>query len=193
MGRVREFDVDQALDSAMNLFWSKGYEATSISDLVQVTGVHRGSLYATFGDKHALFLAAVKHYLSSVVARQISLLRGPRRGVDAIRAFFDDIINISISDKRACGCLVTNSAAELAAHDKAVAEVLRESLGRLEDSFVESLLEARESGAISGDHDPLVQARFLTSSLHGLRVSAKLHPDRDYLNDVVDSIMASLR
>lgn len=177
----------------MNLFWSKGYEATSVSDLVQVMGVHRGSLYAAFGDKHALFLAAVKHYISSVVARHVSLLRGPQRGLDAVRAFFDDIVDFSISDTRSCGCFITNSAAELASHDKAVADILRESLDRLENAFTQSLLQARESGTITGDRDPVVQARFLTSSLHGLRVSAKLHPDRGYLNDVVDSIMASLQ
>lgn len=177
----------------MNLFWCKGYEAASVNDLVKVMGVHRGSLYAAFGDKHALFLAAVKHYVSSVVARHMSLLRGPRRGLDSIHAFFDDIVDFSISDTRSRGCFVTNSAAELAAHDKAVADVLRDSLERLENAFLQSLLQARESGAVSGDRDPVVQARYLTSSLHGLRVTAKLHPDRSYLNDVVDSIMASLR
>ena len=135
----------------------------------------------------------MKHYVSSVVVRHMALLRGPRRGLDAIHAFFDDIVDFSISDTRTCGCFITNSAAELAAHDKAVADILRDSLERLENAFVQSLIQARESGAISGDRDPVVQARFLTSSLHGLRVSAKLHPDRCYLNDVVDSIMASLR
>lgn len=193
MGRAREFDVDQALDSAMHLFWNKGYEATSVSELVQVMGVHRGSMYAAFGDKHALFIATVKHYISSIVARHMSVLHGPQRGLQAIRAFFDDIVDFSISDSRSCGCFVTNSAAELGARDKVVADILRDSLDRLENAFVQSLLQARESGKISGERNLLVQARFLTSSLHGLRVSAKLHPDRGYLNDVVDSIMASLQ
>ncbi|MDX1606918.1 MAG: helix-turn-helix domain-containing protein, partial [Candidatus Competibacterales bacterium] len=120
MARTKAFDRTEVLERAMTLFWRQGYEATSIQDLVAHTGVNRASLYATYGDKRTLFGAALAHYRDVVSARRMRQLTEPGAGKAAIRRFFRELIEYSLGEGHPLGCLLANSAIELAPHDPAL-------------------------------------------------------------------------
>jgi TetR/AcrR family transcriptional repressor of nem operon len=176
----------------MAAFWSKGYEATSIADLVDGMGIQRGSLYATFGDKRALFLAALERYQRAVVQELLDALEAPGSGTAAIRRFFRLRVEGSLDRGRPLGCLLTNSAIELARRDRGATARVRASLARLEGAFLRALVRARKGGELEGRRDLRALARFLTSSAQGLSVMAKARPVRPVLEDVVAVVLAAL-
>src|ERR1051325_10236665 len=117
MGRPREFDREKALDRAMQLFWCKGYEATSVQDLLNVMGINRGSFYDTFGDKRSLFLASIDRYNETFLAKLRAELNAPGSAKRAIVRTIEELASRAASDAQRRGCLMTNSAVELAPHD----------------------------------------------------------------------------
>src|SRR5260370_8363930 len=135
MPRPKEFDREDALDRAMGVFWSKGYAATSVEDLVAYMGIQRGSLYGTFGDKRTLFLTALDRY-QRVVARELfEALETPGSGIEAIRRFFRLRVEGSLDRSRPYGCLVTNSAVELSRSDRGAAAQAGDPLAKLAAPF----------------------------------------------------------
>jgi TetR/AcrR family transcriptional repressor of nem operon len=192
MARPREFDPDVALDRAMAAFWAKGYDATSIDDLVARMGIQRGSLYVAFGDKQALFLAALDRYERVVVRELFEALDGPGSGLEAIRRFFRLRIERSLERRRPLGCLVTNSAVELAGRNPGTSTKIGISLAKLEGAFLRALGRARDAGEIEVTRDLRAVARFLTSSAHGLSVIAKVAPERPVLEDIVGVVLSVL-
>src|SRR5262245_12184061 len=192
MARPRAFDRDAALDRAMTAFWSKGYEATSIEDLVDRMGIQRGSLYGTFGDKRTLFLAALERY-QQVVARELfEALEAQGSGLAAIRRFFRLRAASALDRRRPPGCLMTNSAVELPGRDRGAAARVSGSLARMEGAFRRALERARAAGELSPERDLRALARFLTSSAQGLSVMARATPERAVLEDVVTVVLAAL-
>ena len=192
VARPREFERDVVLDRAMQVFWSRGYEATSIQHLVDRMGIQRGSLYATFGDKRALFFAAINHYDRVVTAKLLAVLEEPGSGKDAIRRFFRLKIEAALEPGRPRGCLVTNSAAELGARDRGTATRVGVALTKIEAAFHRAVVRAQKAGEIDPARNPRALARFLTSSAQGLSVMAKASPDRAVLGDIVKVILAAL-
>ena len=193
MARPREFEHDVVLDRAMRTFWSRGYEATSVQDLVDRMGIQRGSLYATFGDKRALFFAAIDRYDRVVTAKLLAALDEPASGADAIRQFFRLKIELAVAAGRPRGCLVTNSATELATRDRATATRVAAVLTKIEAAFHRAVVRGQKAGEIDRARKPQALARFLTSSAQGLSVMAKAFPERAILEDVVDVILAVLK
>ena len=193
MWRPKEFDRDVVLDRAMQLFWSRGYEATSIEHLVARMGIRRGSLYGTFGDKRALFFAAIDRYDRVVTAKLLAILDAPGSGKDAIRRFFRLKVDLSLKPGRPRGCLVTNSTAELASRDRAAASRVGAVLTRIEAAFHRAVVRAQQAGEIDPARDPRALARFLTSSAQGLSVMAKACPDRIVLKDIAAVTLAALQ
>ena len=192
MARQKEFDREEALDRAMAAFWSKGYAATSIEDLVAHMRIQRGSLYGTFGDKRRLFLAALDRY-QRVVARELfEALDAPGSGLEAIRRFFRLRIEGSLDRRRPPGCLVTNSAIELARRDRGAAAKVGRSLAKIEAAFLRTLQRARAEGELTASQDLRPLARFLTSSAQGLSVMARAARDRAALEDVVGIVLSVL-
>ena len=189
MGRPKEFERDVVLDRAMRLFWSRGYEATSIEHLVAGMGIRRGSLYATFGDKRALFFEAIDRYDGVVTAKLLSALDGPASGKTAIRRFFRLKLELPLAPRRPRGCLVTNSVAELASRDRGTAIKVGAVLTKIEAAFHRAVVRAQAAGEIDPNRNPRALARFLTSSAQGLSVMAKTLPDRAVLNDIVKVIL----
>ena len=192
MSRPREFDREAVLDRAMTLFWRQGYEATSIQELVEATGVNRASLYATFGDKHGLFLAAVDRYQETVSARRQAILERAGPALDALHSYFEDLLTFSLNDGRRLGCLITNSAVELSTRDGQVEERLRAGVSRLEDAFYRLLRRAEGEGSLPPGRDLRALARFLAGVVQGLRVMARLDPQEDRLRDVVETSLATV-
>jgi TetR/AcrR family transcriptional repressor of nem operon len=192
VARPKEFDRDAVLDRAMQVFWSRGYEATSIQQLVARMGIQRGSLYDTFGDKRRLFFAAIDRYDQVVTARLLAILDGRGSGREAIRRFFGLKVDLSLEPGRPRGCLVTNSTAELASRDRATATRVGSVLARIEAAFHRAVIRAQQAGEIDPARDPRALARFLTSSAQGLSVMAKTSPDRAVLEDIVKVTLAAL-
>jgi TetR/AcrR family transcriptional repressor of nem operon len=186
MARSKAFDHDQVVERAMEAFWSYGYEPTSVQDLVEHTGINRGSLYDTFGSKHDLFIEALERYEEQRFARLIRMLEQPGSVREAIAQLFGELLEGAVSCTQRRGCLLTNSAVELAPHDPVVADRIRSKFGQLEETFCKALVRAQQDGEVSAEQDPRALARFLTSSLQGLQVVAKTSPDRAVLQDVVD-------
>ena len=193
MARPKEFEHDVVLDRAMRAFWSRGYEATSIQHLVDRMGIQRGSLYDTFGDKRGLFFAAIDRYDRVVTAKLLAALDEPASGRDAIRRFFRLKVELAVEAGRPRGCLVTNSAAELASRDRGTASRVGAVLTKIETAFQRAVIRAQKAGEIEPARNPRALARFLTSSAQGLSVMAKTFPERAMLEDIVDVILAVLK
>lgn len=193
MGRPREFDPDAALERAMEAFWARGYEATSLDDLCTATGLSRSSLYAAFGDKHALLLHALDRYEESSAARIAEALsrRLPIR--EALAALLADFIDRIVAGPGRRGCFIGNCAAELARHDRDAQNRVLRSLERMERQLQEALERAKLRGEIGPSANPQALARFLTAGIHGLRLVGKANPDRAVLDDIACTILRCLR
>jgi len=168
MARPREFDVDQALDRATEVFWTRGYEATSVQDLVDALGVNRASLYATFGDKAQLFAAVIDRYgqhVNAVIGRELA---APAAGAKAIRGWFRALIQAATQPTGPRGCLLigtVSAEAPDALRDQVVATVRATT-----DQLQETLARDPE---LAGRDDLRAVARFLAAEGHGLAVLAR--------------------
>jgi TetR/AcrR family transcriptional regulator, transcriptional repressor for nem operon len=181
--RTKEFNREEALDRAMHVFWHKGYEATSLSDLLEAMGIARQSLYDTFGDKHALFLEALGRYETQRLERLQSCLETAPSVPRAFRELFEGIVDESESDKRR-GCLGISTVVELAPHDPELAKTISARQRGLEAIFFRALERAREQGQIAPSKDTRALARFFVGALQGLRVAATADPHSAALRDI---------
>ena len=191
MPRTKDFEPQEALDAAMYLFWCKGYEAASMRELLDAMSIGRGSFYDTFGDKHALFIAALDRFREVRTSWIEEVLEGS--GLDGVGEVFRRTVDGLVESEVRRGCLLANSAVELAPHDREVAGMISRYIGRSEDIFESALTRAREAGEISADSDPKALARFLVNTLHGLRVLARAGSDRDALEDTVRIALGALQ
>lgn len=191
MARPREFDPDQVIDKAIEVFWRRGYKATSVRELVEATGVQRGSLYAAFGSKAGLFDAAMDRYMAEYSAPR--MLENEDRPIrEALADLLYGLADSAATDKSRRGCFITNTAVELTPHNRAVARKVADNLGNLEDVLARRLADAQARGEVGTDKDPRALARFLVGAVQGLRVMSKVTPDRERLRDITDIILASL-
>jgi TetR/AcrR family transcriptional regulator, transcriptional repressor for nem operon len=191
MPRTKDFEPQEALDAAMDLFWRKGYEAASMRELLAAMSIGRGSFYDTYGDKHALFLAALDRFREVRTSWIEEVLEGA--GLERIEEVFRRSVDGLVAPEVRRGCLLANSAVELAPHDPEVAGRISRYVSRTEDAFEDALTRAREAGEISADSDPKALARFLVNTLHGLRVLARAGSDRELLDDAVSVALGVLR
>jgi len=191
MVRTKQFDRHAVLDEAMEVFWERGYHATSIQDLVDRLGVNRQSLYDTYGGKDPLFLAALDRYreIRGLPLRRLLERDGPV--LETLREFFHNAVNAMLNDN-ARGCFMVNTVAEMAGHDQAVTQVCSANARQLEGAFSGLLVRAQQAGEISSERSPLQLARFLLNTMNGLSVTAKATRDRKLLDDVVDVALAAL-
>lgn len=188
MPRAKQFDPDDVLAKAMDVFWERGFEATSVQNLVDAMGINRFSLYETFGDKHALYLAALDRYGSAVATEAFHDLEHAEDGAGAIRTFFARLLDDLSRAEVARGCLFANCAAEMAARDEDAARRVRGNLARSERAFRRAL--ERVPGDLGVDRDDL--ARFFATASVGLAVVGKTSPGRAFLASVVRVTLSSL-
>ena len=192
MARPREFDADTALDRAIDVFWTKGYEATSLDDLCEATGLSRSSLYATFGSKRSLLLQTVDRYVEQRIPNIAAVLARPLPIRDAIGALLEQFIDQIVSGPGRRGCFLGNCAAELPRHDRGALARVRQGLARTEATFREALVRATERGELASSTDVDALARFLTSAFQGLRLMGKANPDRAVLEDIAKTTLCCL-
>lgn len=192
MARKKEFDKEEVLNKAMYTFLQNGYEGTSMQTLVSTMGINRGSLYDTFGDKRSLFLAAIAHYESTVVKTTIASLMSPDADKQTIIELFRNLV-VSMAEEENCyGCLMTNSAVELCPHDTEAKSKIDTHFCQIANAFKQALVNAKTKGEIDRQADLDAIAKYLTSSLQGLRVMGKVNRDLETFNSIVDIILSVL-
>jgi TetR/AcrR family transcriptional regulator, transcriptional repressor for nem operon len=192
MGRHKEFDLDEALQKAMEVFWERGYEAASVQDLVEHMGINRQSLYDTFGDKHALYLQTLDRYREVEGRKMFDLLERPGSVKKALRQLFQNVVEGAFCDEGRRGCFMGNAMSELAGRCKATAAKTCSNLASAEEALHSALLRGKKEGEIKGERDLRAVARFLYSSLQGLQLMAKATRDRKTLEDVVKVTLSVL-
>jgi TetR/AcrR family transcriptional repressor of nem operon len=190
MPRPREFDEEAALDAATAQFWSRGYEATSVRDLAATMGLTAASLYNAFGDKRSLYERALERYVEHGFRERVRRFEHHLPPRDAIAAFFDEIIRLSVNDPHRKGCLIVNSAMELAPHDKGFHRALNGVLKDMEGFFARCVAAGQKDGSIPSELDASDMARALLASLMGLRVLARVNPKRDLLEGAARPVLA---
>ncbi|QYN22146.1 TetR/AcrR family transcriptional regulator [Amycolatopsis sp. DSM 110486] len=191
MGRTRTFDVDEALGVALDIFWQRGYDATSIQALCQAMDIQPGSVYAAFGNKHALFVAALRAYAATVSAEAVERLNVAPSGMDGLRDYFAHLVDAMVDGRRRWGCLVTNSLVELTDRDPALAAMFEQHLANLRTSFAGALTRARAAGELRRGAGP-ESAPLLVAVVQGMNVLAKTNPGRITLQTIADGALAGL-
>jgi TetR/AcrR family transcriptional repressor of nem operon len=173
MPRKKQFDPAIALRRAMELFWEKGYEATSIQDLVEGMGINRFSLYDTFGGKRDLFFAALLRYEEEQSTPLLQGLEEGPGGMDSIRRFFDLTLARLTGPAGWWGCFMVNTAVELASRDREAARLVQDFLLRLEEALYAALVRARTAGEVGSVVPARALARHLTNTIVTLSVRAR--------------------
>lgn len=192
MARPRAFDEDLALRKAMETFWSKGFEATSLADLTEAMGLSKSSLYAAFGDKDALFARALNLYVAEVSAERVRILRTATSAREGLRDYFDHHIRVAVDPRTPPGCLFVNSTIEVERLAAETAERLGELAKKGEAAVRELLERAQKSGEIAPSKDIRGLALMLVAVAHGIHVMARMHRDRKKLQAVAETALATL-
>ena len=194
MARPVEFDENQVLTNAMEQFWREGYEASSVQKLLDCTGINRGTLYNSFGDKDTFFKSCVDQY-NKIVEKQIvsSLLNEKLNAWDGIAAYFDEaVVNIS-SKRRSMGCLLVNSLCESINYDKDIKKVVRASLAKIRKALVVRLKEAQKKGKLTKGVTVEFAADVLINALYGIRVNSRDGKNSNQLKELIRHTIASLK
>ncbi|MGB4661251.1 MAG: TetR/AcrR family transcriptional regulator [Mobilitalea sp.] len=184
MGRSKEFEENTVLQRAMEVFWQQGYEKTSMSDLVEKMGIHRKSLYDTFGDKHSLYLKAMDRYEEYSTAELKSETFRAKTAYQAIQYIFDHIIEGN-EDKH-CGCLFVNAATEMGPWDQEVLKKAEEAFSQTENFIAEIIKKGQENGEFSCRFDDEVLGEVLHNSLLGLRVLVKTSASKEKMHNIAN-------
>ena len=184
MARPREFNETAALEAAIACFWNHGYEATSVRDLAESMGLSPPSLYNAYGDKHALFVQALEHYLNRSMRERIERLESTLSPKAAVCEFIKEIIDHSANDRERRGCFLVNSALEIAPHDKKLGGLIADRLAELEAFFVRSIRKAQVERTVSRKRAAKDLARLLLGVVLGIRVLARVRPDRTFLESL---------
>ncbi|PEF41692.1 TetR/AcrR family transcriptional regulator [Bacillus wiedmannii] len=191
MARLREFDEEKALDAAMQLFWEKGYAATSLSDLTAKMEIQKPSLYSAFGDKEGLFEAALRRYTNLHAANIRTKLQNEQSVKGAIRTFFENMVEEEYKKEFSKGCFCINTMVELAPHNEKFEVLTREHQMYLAVIFQELITKGIQSGELQSDLNAKALAQTLVTSLIGLTVLMKSRPERSVIENSI-SIIVSL-
>ncbi|XUM21944.1 TetR/AcrR family transcriptional regulator [Bradyrhizobium oligotrophicum S58] len=188
-GRPRSFDVDAAVERAMGVFWSRGYHATALPDLLRATRLSRGSLYAAFGDKHSLFLLALDRYIAEALTRMESELDHDRDPVEGLRVYLSGYVERTRGANGRRGCLLVATAMELAGQDADAGRRIAGFFKAMEVKVADALFRAKAAGRLADGVEPSSAARILVCFVEGLRVVAKPGPTPITSQATVDALI----
>src|ERR1700744_5829624 len=192
MARTRQFKEAAVLDAAVENFWLFGYQAASIRELAACMGINSASLYNAFGDKRALFRIVLARYVEINIESPMRRVEEEFSSRKAIEGFFRDIVGYSLRDREQKGCLLVNSALELDTGDVELKEVIKDVLVEIEAFFKRAVLAGQQRGEIPQTQRAADLARFLLSATLGIRVLARVRPERALLDGIVRAAMSSL-
>ncbi|MEU4038804.1 TetR/AcrR family transcriptional regulator [Streptomyces collinus] len=190
MARTREFDIDQAVDRAMDLFWRRGYAETSLQDLLKELSIGSGSFYAAFGSKEQLYLRALDRYASLQGGDLETVLDEETEIRTAVRKVLGTLIEADLTDPTR-GCLVVNAATQCADQPSA-ADRVNTAIRQVESLLAGALERAQARGELSPDKDPRQLARFLTTFVQGVRVVGRARMGREFVEDALSTALRAL-
>jgi TetR/AcrR family transcriptional regulator, transcriptional repressor for nem operon len=193
MARPREFDEHTVLEAAMQRFWNNGYEATSMRDLADRTGMTTPSLYNAFGDKKTIYRLVLDRYVRLTLETGSEIFGGDDPPLRALERYFDATIEEVLADRLHKGCFVVNTALEVAPHDQDFREAVTGVFDEIEKCVRECVAAGQRDGSILTSQPPADIARLALSTILGLRVLARTNPDRDLLTGVVRPFFVLLR
>ena len=192
VGPNKQFDQDEALNKALQLFWENGYEATSMQELVDAMGINRASMYQTYGNKHALYVASIDRYIENSVAIFKQTLADPGSPLENLRGLFQLFIVGSLEGEMR-GCFLNNTAIELGPHDATMAKKVRDAWVEFENVFAALIRRAIDMNEIKPDADVRQLAQLLNINLQGLLAQTKTNTAKEKLFDSVNTLIALLR
>jgi len=191
VARNKEFDIDNVLSKAMTVFWRQGYELTSMQDLVNHMGIHKRSMYDTFGDKHRLFMKVLDRYADIVESKMDQRIQSLPSAIEGIRLLFEMSLNKQESDP--AGCLLVNTAVELSLRDPEAADKVNERFEHTEKILQNLIKHGQETGEISSALDADALSEYFNNALIGFRVKVKVKPDLFKLNRIIDTTLSILK
>jgi len=189
MPRVKQFDEKEVLTKAMNLFWRKGYSATSVQDIVDHLGINRGSLYDTFGNKEQLFNESLALYKNSTIEGITQLFESHSKVKDGFAELFDVSIREVVKDKEFKGCFFVNTTTELIPNDEKIHKVFKSIKRDFENLFFKFLKKGKDSGELKTDHDLKSLASMIFILYNGMKVVSKINPKKDELKNSIELAM----
>jgi len=192
MPRVKLFNEEEILQKSMELFWKKGYHATSIQDMVNHLGINRGSMYDTFGGKKNLFDKSLALYCSINQGATLEFLKNEKSVKAGLKKLFEVFIADSIADRDKKGCFVVNTTTELNPCDEEINKVLLQNKDSLEKMFTEFLKDGQDKGEISQDIDIQAISSLIYTLLSGIRVVARLEPNDKKLLSSINTVLTIL-
>jgi TetR/AcrR family transcriptional repressor of nem operon len=192
MARAKEFEEADVLEKAVKLFSEKGYHGISMQELVDGLAINRSSIYDTFGDKHNLFLAALKYYRDTYTREMVERIEQSTDIRKTIAEVFEFVISDSQGKAGKQGCMMVNTAIELGPHEKDIASLIIMNFSAVEEAFAKAIQKAQHKKEINTRLSAKVMARFISNAINGLRVSAKAGADRKALEDVAKAAMMLL-
>ncbi|WP_107839297.1 TetR/AcrR family transcriptional regulator [Metasolibacillus meyeri] len=193
MARTREFDEESVLDAAMQLFWEKGYEATSLSDLTARMGIQRPSIYSTFGDKKELFETALRKYTMVHASKVRATLQSCTSVRQAFVNFFEEVVAAKYTGDLNRGCFCINTMVELAPHDERFEILTREHQLYLGVIFQETIERGIQSGELEANTNAKSLAQTLIVTLIGITVMMKSQPQRSFIDNAITATLTLLK
>lgn len=190
MARKKEFDINDVLEKAITLFWEQGYEKTSLQNLVEHMGIHKRSMYDTFGDKHSLYLQALERCVDTTEENLRQKAKDPLSVRDTIRKLLESTLEYEEIDRK--GCLVVNSATELALRDEVAAEQIKRNFNSTQEILLELIKLGQHTGELDTRHDPKPLAIAILNLWLGIRVQTRVVTDRDELYSMIDGAIMLL-
>lgn len=192
VGRPRQFDEDKSLNAAMVQFWQHGYASTSMQDLLTTTGLSKSSLYQSFGNKSTLFANCLDRYQQSLISDLKQQLAISASGLLFIETLLAAVISEATAPKRN-GCLLVNTANELAGLDSEVAKAVERGFGKIRSVITQALLKAQQSHELAADIDVETMADFIVSGISGLRTMVKSGASHNRLERISEMLLNSLK
>ncbi|ASV66673.1 TetR/AcrR family transcriptional regulator [Cytobacillus kochii] len=183
MARPLNFNPQLKLKAVMILFWKKGYHATSLSDLQEVTGLSKSSIYQAYGNKYDLFIAAFRMYHEEQLKQLQDIIQNGDNGYDAIETFLLKIVHAE--DGLPCGCMTSNEAIEMGPHDQAFCQLINEQFQEIEEVFISAIDRGKKDQSITSHTDSLLLARFLMVIIQGINVMSSTKTNSDRVMDAV--------
>lgn len=191
MARNKEFDPEERLEKARDLFWEKGYHATSMQDLVDAMSLNRGSIYDTYGDKHALFLQCLASYSRETLADYCAAAAGTRSPLKAVENIIRRAVERTLEEGKSC--MVVKSSFELAAADKEVLALIKQQSDTLVQVFAAFLRKAQQAGELPAGRDVFILAQFILASFSGFWQTQLVTGNNKLVQQLADYLIAMMR
>lgn len=189
MPRTKLYNENEVLEKAMDLFWQKGYHATSVQDLVSHLGIHRGSLYSEFGDKKQLFSKSLAHYRKINTQNLRKFLDAQPSVKQGFRNLLEIAIQENLEDECKKGCFMVNATTELAASDPEIKKLLKGNHLTITSLFTDFIEKGKSNGEIEPERDSRSIANLIFTFYSGIKVIGKIHNDKSTLMKAVDTAL----